>query len=147
MKLLNRRRISLGKYALVPIGICRWGLTGSVEFGDLFGCELPADSGKIGAGLFFVARANDECGNSRALQQPVEGDLRNGLASFPGNRVNGVNHGVEIFVGNRRAGLSVELGLQARNGRQWLTAPDFTGQSRPTQWTPNHGANFRSEEH
>ena len=45
--------------ALVPIGIGRWQRTGTVETGDLFGGQLPADCAKILAKLLFVACAKD----------------------------------------------------------------------------------------
>ena len=63
--------------------------------------------------MFFVACADDHRGDRRPLQQPVERDLRNGLAGFLRYVVDGVDDFVEILVGRLRAGL-----------RELFTLPD-----------------------
>ena len=42
--------------------------------------------------------------DSRPLQEPVECDLRNGLAGLGGYFVERIHNGIEIFVGDLRAG-------------------------------------------
>ncbi len=96
----------------MPIRINRRCFAGSIEFGDLFRREFPTDGTKVGAKLIFIARTDDQRGNRRALQQPVERDLRNGLAGFLGDLVNRIHHRVEILVGNLGADVGVQLGLQ-----------------------------------
>ena len=93
----------------------------------------------------IVARADDDGGNSRAMQQPVERDLRNAPAGLPGDLINRVHHAVKIFIINGGPDIHGKLRLQAARGRQRLAAPDFSGQARPAQWTPHDRAHLLVE--
>ena len=104
-----RWRISFGEAALVPIRIRKLGRAGGIEFCDLLGCQIPADCAEVGAELLLVPRANDEGRDRRAMQEPIECNLRNRLAGFFGDFVNGVDDFVEVFIGHLRADVGVEL--------------------------------------
>ena len=82
---------------LVPVGVGERDGAGGVELGDLLGGEVPADGGEVGAELLFVAGADDERADGGALEEPVEGDLRDGLAGFLGERVEGVDDLVDVL--------------------------------------------------
>lgn len=49
--------------------------------------QVPAHRPKVLAQLVLVPRADDDRGNGRALQEPVERDLRDLLAGFPGDDI------------------------------------------------------------
>src|SRR5262245_11731421 len=67
------RRIPLRELSLVPVGIRRGRGAGGVQPGDLRRREIPADGAEVLAQLLLVARADDDAGDGRPLEQPVEG--------------------------------------------------------------------------
>ena len=72
------------------------------------------------------------------LQQPVDGDLRHGLAGLGGDLVQRVDDPVEMLVLDRRAearGL-----VQAAALRQRLAAADLAGQAAPAERAPDQRA-------
>lgn len=91
------KRIPLAEAGLMPVGVNPWRGAGLIQFRDLFGREVPADGAQVVAELVLVARADDEGGDGGALQQPVEGDLRDGLAGFGGYLVQGIHHFEQMF--------------------------------------------------
>ena len=109
--------VALDELDLVPVGIGELDFAGFVEFGDLLGGELPAGGGEVGAELLFVAGADDERGDGGALQEPVEGDLRDGLAGLFGDFVEGVDDLVDILPVGRGAGVDDGFALQAASLR------------------------------
>jgi hypothetical protein len=127
--------IALGELALVPVGVDGLGGACGVEFGDLFFGEVPADGTEVLAELFFVACAHDDIGYGGALEEPVERDLRNGLAGFFGDLLDRVHDFVEIFVFDLRAEFSGFV--QARNFGDGAVAADFSGDAAPAERTPD----------
>ena len=87
---------------MMPIGIDGLLFAGAVECGDLIGAQIPAFGGEILAELLFVAGSDDDRRNGGALQEPVQGDLRDGFACLFRDGVEGVDNLVEIFVGDLR---------------------------------------------
>src|SRR4051812_23976657 len=81
--LSDRRRIALGDSCLVPVGINAWRRTRGIKTRQLGGSELPAEGAQILPELFLVPRSNDYVGDGGSLQQPVDRNLRYGLAGFP----------------------------------------------------------------
>jgi hypothetical protein len=81
------------------------------------------------AELFFVAGAYDDVCYRRPLQEPVQGNLRNGFSGFAGDFVEGVHYFVEIFVRNWRALLGRTV--QPAYFREWLAATDFPCKPAP----------------
>src|ERR1700733_2567379 len=127
----NRRRVTLGETALMPIGIGSWPVAGSVELFHLLGRKRPADRAEIVAQLLFVAGADDDAGYGRALQQPIQGNLRDGSARFIGDVVEGIHDLVQIVVVDLWAGVA---GLvQPACLRQRLAAADLTGEPAPAE--------------
>ena len=88
---------------LVPVRIGGRSGAGGIQCCDLIGTEIPADGPEVRSQLGFVARADDEGGNRRPLQQPVERDLWNGLAGFPGNLLKRIHNAEKVFIGHLRA--------------------------------------------
>ena len=72
---------------MMPVRVDARTFAGGVEKFDLIGWEVPADSAEVFFELFFGACADDEAGDGRALQEPVEGDLGDGFAGFFGDGV------------------------------------------------------------
>ena len=58
-------------------------------------------------------------------EQPVERDLRHGLARFLGDCVEGVDDPVDVLVGDRRADVGRRLALEAAGRGQRLAAADL----------------------
>jgi len=110
------------------------GRGGGTEAGDLLGRQAPAHRAEILTKLLFVARADDDAEDSGAAEQPVDGDLRQGLAGFGGDGVQGVDDGVERLVIDRR--LQVGGLTQAADGGQGLATADLAGQPAPAQRAP-----------
>ncbi len=81
----------------MPVGVAGRDVACGVEFGDLFR-EVPAEGTEIVAQLLFQASADDDVSDRRALEEPVQGDLRNGLSGFFGDSIEGVGHFVEMLV-------------------------------------------------
>jgi hypothetical protein len=79
--------------ALVPDGIGREDVAGRVELSHLFGRQLPTHGPDVLDQLLLVARADDDAGDRRAAKEPIERDLRNGLAGFGGDAVERVDDG------------------------------------------------------
>ena len=80
---LHRNGVAAGgSYALVPVRVSRLRVASGVGFGDVFFGEVPADGAEVLAELFFIAGVHDDVGCRGTLQEPVERDLRNGLARF-----------------------------------------------------------------
>jgi hypothetical protein len=86
----------------VPVGVAGRDVACGVEFGDLFRGEVPAEGTEIVAQLLFHASADDDVSDRRALEEPVQGDLMNGLSGFFGDSIEGVGHFVEMLVRNVR---------------------------------------------
>src|SRR5580704_4056292 len=141
---LNRGGVAVGESdALVPIGVGGLGGAGGVEFGDLVFGEVPADGAEVLADLLFIASAHDDVGDSGALQKPVQRDLRNGLAGFLGDFLDSINHFVEIFVCDLRAGIGGFV--QARDFGDGASAADFAGKTSPSKRAPDERADFLVE--
>ncbi len=79
---LSRLRISFGETVLMAARISSRTVTGGIQLRDLIGSEVPADGPEICAQLRFLPGTDDERGHGRSWEQPVECDLRNGLAGF-----------------------------------------------------------------
>ena len=75
--------------------------------------------------LLFVARTHDHGSHGRPLQEPVERDLRNGLAGFLRYVVDGVDDLVDIFVGHLRA--VIRCFVEAAYLGQRLPTADLAG--------------------
>jgi hypothetical protein len=143
MQALHRDGIAIGELALVPVRVNGLRGAGSVEFGDLFHREAPSDRAKILAELLFVARTHDDVYHGRALQEPVQGNLRNGLAGFLRDFLDGIDDFVEMFVFDLRA--EVRGFVEARNCGEGAVAADLTGEASPTERTPDERADFLIE--
>ena len=101
MKKIQESRGAPGA-ALVPVGIAGRDVACGVEFGALFRGEVPAEGTEIVAQLLFGASADDDVSDRWALQEPVQGDLRNGLSGFFGDSIESVDRFVEMFVRDLR---------------------------------------------
>ena len=82
----------------MPVRIRRRRRARGVERGDLSRRQVPADGPEILPQLLLVARANDERRDRWALQQPVQRDLRHGLAGLGGHDVERIDDLVERLV-------------------------------------------------
>jgi hypothetical protein len=91
----------------MPVGIDGLLLAGAVEFSDLIGSQIPAFGGQILAKLLFVSSADNDRRDGRALQKPVQSNLRNGFAGLFGDRVQSVDDVVKVLVGDLRTLLAV----------------------------------------
>src|SRR4029453_10945129 len=76
------KRIALGEVALMPVRIDWRDSARGVEPGYLISRQVPANRAKILAQLSFIARAKNDRRKGRAVEQPVERNLRKGLASL-----------------------------------------------------------------
>ena len=99
---LDGKRITLDELLLVPVGINPLHFTGLVEFGDLFWSQIPSLCRKVLAQLFLVTCADDNGRHSRALEEPVECDLRNCFSGLFGDFIESVDHVVKMLFGNWR---------------------------------------------
>ena len=145
---LNWDGVAIGELEpLVPVGVDGLGGAGGVEFGDLVFGEVPADGGEILAELFFVAGAHDDVGYGGALQEPVQGNLRNALARFFRDFLDSVHNLIEIFVFDLGAGFGGFV--QAGDFGNRASAADFAGKTSPTEGAPDKRADFliESERH
>ena len=118
---------------------------GGVQRGDLRRGQVPADGAEVLAQLLLVARADDHGRHGRPLEQPVERDLRHGLAGLPGDRVEGVDDPVEVLVGHLRPDVGRDLAPQAARLRQRLAAADLAGQPAPAERAPDDRADLLVE--
>src|SRR5579859_114534 len=137
------QRVALGELALVPVRVDRLLGAGSIEFGDLVGGQIPALGGQILAKLLLIASSNDDRGDGRPLQKPVQSDLRNGLSGLAGDRVQSVDDSVEVLILNLRT--VVGSGVEAAGFGQWLTATDFASKASPAERAPDESADFLVE--
>src|SRR5690349_22118976 len=98
------RRIEPGEAFLAIIGkvwIGRHGGTRGVEMPHLLRTQRPADGTEVVYELPFIACADDDRRNGRALQQPVDGDLRHALAGLRRNRLQRIENRKETRVIDR----------------------------------------------
>src|ERR1700677_3885635 len=101
---LLRPLIEPRKAALVPDRIGRLDVARRVELRHLLGRQSPADGADVLQQLPFVTRADDDVGNGRAAQQPVERDLRNRLASLLGEGIKRIDNGEQALLVVARPG-------------------------------------------
>src|ERR1700737_5397593 len=100
------RRIEPRESALAPVrpvGIGRRYRARLLQQSHVLGRERPADGAQVLAQLRFVALAEDDRGDGRALEQPVDGDLRHRPSRFFRHLVESVDHAEEAFVVHRRS--------------------------------------------
>ena len=123
--------VALVELDLVPVGVGEGEGAGCVEPGYLVRGEVPAGGSQVGAELFFVACADDEGADGGTLEEPVEGELRDGLAGFFGEFVEGVDYLVDIIPVGDGAGVDYGLILEAGVGGERRAAADFAGEAAP----------------
>src|ERR1700730_12800845 len=98
-----RQGIALSKLPLVPVGIGGNLFAREVQSLNLFASQVPPDSAQILPQLFFIASANNDVGDRRPLQKPVQCDLRDRFSGISSNFLQRINNFVKIFVLDRRA--------------------------------------------
>lgn len=135
-----RAWIALAETGLVPIGISCRAFAGLVQLCNLSGCETPTDGAQILPKLFLVARANDERRDGGTLEQPVQCDLRDGLAGFVGDVIDDIHDFEQIFVVNLWTDLAGGLMIEAADLRFGRAAPKFSREPAPAERAPNHRA-------
>src|SRR6204780_213449 len=126
---LRRPFVELRKAALVPDRIGRLDVARRVELRHLLGGQFPADGADVLEQLRFVTRADDDVGDGRTAQQPIERDLRDRLASLlgeGGERVDDIEQALLIVA---RPGL--RNGVRTSAGLRRLSAQDFAGKLAP----------------
>jgi len=127
----------------MPVGVDGRLIGGTIKFSDLFGGEIPAFGSQILAELLLVSGADDDGGNRRTLQKPVQGDLGDGLAGFLGDCVQGVDDVEQVLIRDWRAGLGGDV--EAAGFRQRLAAADLAGEAAPAEGAPDECADFLVE--
>src|SRR3984885_6391952 len=135
---LRRSFVELRKAALMPDRIGRLDVARRVELRHLFGGQFPADGADVLEQLLFVARADDDVGDGRATQQPVESDLRNRLAGLLGDAIERVDDIEQALLVVARPGFRNGVRTGAR--RRGLPAPDFARQLAPAERAPDDRA-------
>ena len=85
---------------LVPVRIDGSHVACTVQLCDLFGSKIPSGRADVLAELLLIPCSYDESGNGGALEQPVEGDLWQGLARFCGHFIQCIHDVEEIFLGD-----------------------------------------------
>src|ERR1700677_4882074 len=135
---LLRPLIEPRKAALVPDRIGRLDVARRVELRPLLGGQFPADGADVFEQLRFVTRADDDVGDGRTAQQPVERDLRNRLAGFLGDAIERVDDIEQAFLFVARSGFRNGVRTGARLRR--LSAPDFAGELAPAERAPDDRA-------
>src|ERR1700689_1538331 len=126
---LRRPFAELRKAALVPARIGRPDVARRVDLRHLLGGQFPADGADVLEQLRFVTRADDDVGDGRTAQQPIERDLRDRLASLlgeGGERVDDIEQALLIVA---RPGL--RNGVRTSAGLRRLSAQDFAGKLAP----------------
>lgn len=111
----------------------------------MLGGEAPADGTEVVKELFFVAGADDEGRDCRAGEEPVEGDLGDGLAGFFGDFIEGIDDGVEVFLRHLGATGDGFLVLEAAVFGERLATSDFAGETSPAERAPDDGADVLVE--
>ena len=101
---LRRPFVELRKAALVPDRIGRLDVARRVELRHLLGRQLPADGADVLEQLLLVTRADDDVGDGRAAQEPVQRDLRDGLAGLLGDAIERVDDSEQALLVVARAG-------------------------------------------
>ena len=99
---------------------------------------FPEGTAEIVAQLRLVARADDDRRHGRPPQQPVDGDLRHGLARLPRHRLQRIDDAVEMLVLDRRRELDRLVEATARRDRP--PPPDLAGQPTQAERAPDHCA-------
>ena len=89
----------------MPVRVGGGQFAGGIELRHLFAGEIPADGAEVLPELLFVARADNDTSHGGTLQEPVQRDLRHGLARFRRHFVDCIDHFEKIFVGNFRPGI------------------------------------------
>src|ERR1700733_7808850 len=135
---LRRPFVELRKAALMQVPVGQLGVARRVELRHLFGGQFPADGADVLEQLLFVARADDDVGDGRATQQPVESDLRNRLAGLLGDAIERVDDIEQALLVVARPGFRNGVRTGARLRR--LSAPDFTRQLAPAERAPDDRA-------
>src|ERR1700722_7479260 len=120
---LRRPLVEARKAALVPDRIGRLHVARGVKLRHLLRRQLPTHGADVLEQLLFVARADDDVGDGRTAQQPIERDLRNGLASLLGQSVKRIDDGEQALLLVARPGFRNGMRPGARLRR--LCAPDF----------------------
>src|ERR1700689_1557777 len=135
---LRRPFVELRKAALVPDRIGRLDVARRVELRHLLGGQFPADGADVLEQLRFVTRADDDVGDGRTAQQPIEPDLRNRLAGLLGEGDERVDDGEQALLLVARPGFrnGVRTGARLR----WLSTPDFARELTPAERAPDDGA-------
>src|ERR1700722_7497856 len=135
---LRRLFVEPRKAALVPDGISRLDLARGVELRHLFGRQFPADGADVLEQLLFVTRADDDVGDGRTAQEPVERDLRNCLAGLLGDSIKRLDDIEQALLVVARPGFG--NGVRPGAGRRRLGAPDFPGKPPPAERAPDDRA-------
>src|SRR5262249_34346485 len=126
----------------MPIRICRRDRTRLIELCDLLCTQAPADGPQILPQLLLSACTDDHISYRRPLQQPVDRNLRHGLAGVTGNVIQCLYYSEEILIWNRRATCNCDLRLHTTGLRQRLAATDLAGEPRPAKRTPDDCAHL-----
>jgi hypothetical protein len=87
-----------------------------------------------------LARADDQGADGGALEEPVESELRDGLAGFGGEGVEGVDYLVDVLPVGDGAGVGGQLALQAGGFGERLAAADLAGEAAPAERAPDEGS-------
>src|SRR6202042_516951 len=136
---LLRPFVEARKAALVPDRIGRLDVARRVKLRHLLGRQFPADGADVLEQLLFVPRADDNVGDSRAPQEPVERNLWNCLAGLLGDAIERVDNIEQALLVVARPGFRNGVRAGARLRR--LSAPDFTRQLAPAERAPDDRAN------
>src|SRR3984957_9026394 len=135
---LLRSLVELWKAALVPDRIGGLDVARHVELRHLLRRQFPADGADVLKQLLFVTRADDDVGDGRTAQQPIERDLRNGFTRLLGESVKRVDDGEQAPLVVSRPGL--RNGVRTCAGLRRLPAPDFTRELAPAERAPDDRA-------
>src|SRR5450631_2053545 len=95
---LRRPFVEDGKAALMPDRIGGLDVARRVELRYLLGRQFAADGADVFEQLLFVTRADNDVGDGRAAQEPVERDLRNRLAGLLGEAIERVDDGEQALL-------------------------------------------------
>src|SRR5580698_7073431 len=111
----------------MPVGIGALNVAGAVELCNLILRQIPACRVEILAKLLLVTGADDDGGDGWPLQEPVEGNLRNGLAGLLRHSVQSVHDFEDVLVVQRRTLLG--RGVEAAGRRQRMATADLAGEA------------------